>query len=63
MTDDGVEKFDRIYVCLAGLQKIWLAHCRPIIGIDGCFLKNNVKRQLLAAIGRDANNQFFHVAW
>ncbi|KAG7599500.1 Reverse transcriptase domain [Arabidopsis suecica] len=63
LTDDGVEKFDRIYVCLAGLRKPWLAHCRPIIGIDGCFLKNNVKGQILAAIGRDANNQFFPVAW
>ncbi|CAE5993308.1 unnamed protein product [Arabidopsis arenosa] len=63
LTDDGVEKFDRIYVCLAGLRKPWLAHCRPIIGIDGFFLKNNVKGQLLAAIGRDANNQFFPVAW
>ena len=62
-TDDGIEKFDRIYVCLAGLRKTWLAHCRPIIGMDGCFLKYNVKGQLLAAIGRDANNQFYPVAW
>ncbi|XP_020877679.1 uncharacterized protein LOC110227541 isoform X2 [Arabidopsis lyrata subsp. lyrata] len=62
-TDDGIEKFDRFYVCLAPLRKMWLADCRPIIGIDGCFLKNNVKGQLLAAIGRDANNQFYSVAW
>jgi len=42
---------------------VWLADCRPIIGIDGFFLKNNVKGQLLATIGRDANNQFYRVAW
>ena len=50
-------------MCLASIQKVWLADCRSIIGIDGFFLKNNVKGQLLAAIGRDANNQFYRVAW
>lgn len=63
VTDEGIEKLDRFYVCLEPIRKSWLAECRPIIGIDGCFLKNNVKGQLLAAIGRDANNQFYPVAW
>ncbi|XP_010445159.1 PREDICTED: uncharacterized protein LOC104727783 [Camelina sativa] len=64
MTDDaGIVKFDRFYVCFEALRKTWLAYCRPIIGIDGCFLKNGVKGQLLAAVGRDANNQFYLVAW
>ncbi|XP_010436569.1 PREDICTED: uncharacterized protein LOC104720348 [Camelina sativa] len=63
MTDDnGVVKFDRFYVCFAALRKTWIAYCRPIIGIDGCFL-NGVKGQLLVAVGRDANNQFYPVAW
>lgn len=55
--------FDRFYVCFKALRDIWRAYCRPIIGIDGCFLKNNVQGQLLAAVGRDANNQFYPVAW
>lgn len=55
--------FDRFYVCFKALSDIWRAYCRPIIGIDGCFLKNNVQGQLLAAVGRDANNQFYPVAW
>ncbi|XP_010463024.1 PREDICTED: uncharacterized protein LOC104743671 [Camelina sativa] len=64
LTDDaGIVRFDRFYVCFEALRKTWLAYCRPIIGIDGCFLKNGVKGQLLAAVGRDANNQFYPVAW
>ncbi|XP_024014814.1 uncharacterized protein LOC112088710 [Eutrema salsugineum] len=60
---EGKEIFDCFYVCFANLRKTWRTYCRPIIGLDGCFLKNNVEGQLLAAIGRDANNQFFPVAW
>uniref|UniRef100_A0A1J3G2U0 MULE transposase domain-containing protein n=1 Tax=Noccaea caerulescens TaxID=107243 RepID=A0A1J3G2U0_NOCCA len=59
----GLETFDKVYVCFPALKRTRVAHCRPIFGIDGCFLKNNVKGQLLAAVGRDANNQFFPVAW
>ena len=32
-------------------------------GIDGCFLKTMAKGQLLAAVGRDANNQIYPLAW
>jgi len=31
--------------------------CRPIIGLHGCFLKGYYGGQLLAAIGRDPNDQ------
>ncbi|XP_024011246.1 uncharacterized protein LOC112086517 [Eutrema salsugineum] len=60
---EGKEIFDCFYVCFTNLRRAWIGHCRPIIGLDGCFLKNNVDGQLLAAVGRDANNQFFPVAW
>ncbi|CAL9221331.1 unnamed protein product, partial [Arabidopsis halleri] len=59
ITVDGIVKFDKFYVCFDALRKTWLAYCHPIIGINGCFLKNNMKGQLLAAVGRDANNQFY----
>ncbi|XP_013594587.1 PREDICTED: uncharacterized protein LOC106302671 [Brassica oleracea var. oleracea] len=63
-TDErGLEVFDRIYVCLAALKRTWIAYCRPIFGIDGCFLKTSVQGQFLAAVGRDSNNQLFPVAW
>ncbi|XP_056849556.1 uncharacterized protein LOC108824591 isoform X2 [Raphanus sativus] len=61
--DDGVEIFDKFYVCFKALKTIWRAHCRPIFGIDGCFMKSTSKGQLVAAVGRDANNQIYPVAW
>lgn len=59
----GLEIFDRFYVCFAVLRDTWRSHCRPIFGIDGCFLKGGTKGQLLAAVGRDANNQIYPFAW
>lgn len=50
-------------MCFAALKKSWKAHGRPIFGIDGCFLKSGTKGQLLVAIGRDANNQIYPIAW
>ena len=41
----------------------WLAGCRPIIGIDDCFLKGVCKGQLLVAVGKDADEQMFPIAW
>ncbi|XP_020158364.1 uncharacterized protein [Aegilops tauschii subsp. strangulata] len=39
------------------------AGCRKVIGLDGCFFKGAVKGELLCAIGRDANNQMYPLAW
>ncbi|GAV78378.1 hypothetical protein CFOL_v3_21846, partial [Cephalotus follicularis] len=55
--------FKRMYVCFDACKKGWLAGCRPIIGMDGCFLKGLCKGELLTAIGRDGNNQMFPIAW
>ncbi|KAJ0238436.1 MULE transposase domain-containing protein [Hirschfeldia incana] len=63
ITDDGVDIFDNFYVCFKTLKTIWRAYCRSIFWIDGCFMKSTSKGQLLAAVGRDANNQIYHVAW
>ncbi|XP_013633248.1 PREDICTED: uncharacterized protein LOC106338932 [Brassica oleracea var. oleracea] len=52
-----------IEIIKAGLTNTWTSHCRPIFGLDGCFLKCTTKGQLLAAVGRDANNQMFPIAW
>lgn len=37
--------------------------CRPIIGVDGCFLKGKQGGQLLTAITLDENNGIFPIAW
>lgn len=60
---DGVNYFQRFYICFKALSDCWKKGCRKVIGLDGCFLKGEVKGELLTAIGRDANNQVFPIAW
>ncbi|CAE6013168.1 unnamed protein product [Arabidopsis arenosa] len=60
---EGKDMFNRFCVCFDNLRKTWMESCRPLLGIDGCFLKNTVKGQLLVALGRDANNKIYPVAW
>ena len=45
------------------VKKGWKEDCRPIIGLDGCFLKTKFKGELLVVLGRDGNEQIFHIAW
>ncbi|KAL8115171.1 hypothetical protein AgCh_021848 [Apium graveolens] len=55
--------FQRLYIYFNALKMGFLSGCRKVIGLDGCFLKGYVKGELLTAIGRDANNQMFPIAW
>ncbi|XP_039135770.1 uncharacterized protein LOC120273202 [Dioscorea cayenensis subsp. rotundata] len=55
--------FQRIYICLIPIREGFMAGCRNIIGLDGCFLKGLVKGMILMVVGRDGNNQMFPVAW
>ena len=61
--DNGWTRFQRLYVCFKGVKDGWIAGCRKVIGIDGCFITHVCKGQLLTAMGRDANNQMFPIAW
>ncbi|KAK2354663.1 hypothetical protein QL285_092151 [Trifolium repens] len=54
--------FQRMYVCLKACKESFL-RCRPIIGLDGCFLKGYYGGQLLAAICRDPNDQMLPIAY
>ncbi|XP_070025520.1 uncharacterized protein [Nicotiana sylvestris] len=38
-------------------------YCRPLIAIDGTFLKNKYRGVLLVAVTKDANNQIFPIAF
>ena len=60
---DSVTRFKRFYICFESLAWGFLHGCRPVIGLDGCFLKTALKGQMLSAVGRDGNNQMFPVAW
>ena len=55
--------FQRIYVCFDACKKGFIAGCRKVIGVDGCFFKGACNGELICAIGRDANNQIYPIAW
>jgi hypothetical protein len=61
--DFHVPMFQRFYVCLNACNNGFLAGCRKVIGLDGCFFKGACSGVLLCAIGRDANNQIYPIAW
>ncbi|KAK8663586.1 hypothetical protein V6N13_083398 [Hibiscus sabdariffa] len=58
-----IPKFRRIYVCFSALREGFKMYCRPVVGLDGCFLKGSFKGDILSAVGRDCNNQIFPIAW
>ncbi|KAI5323327.1 hypothetical protein L3X38_032399 [Prunus dulcis] len=43
--------FQRLYMCLGACQAGFIAGCRPIIGLDDCFLKDVYGGQFLGAVG------------
>ncbi|XP_009140734.3 uncharacterized protein LOC103864720 [Brassica rapa] len=61
--EDGSEAFSQMYLCFAALKTSWKQHCRPVIGLDGTFLKHSMQGMILTAIGRDPNNQIYPIAW
>ncbi|WVZ26613.1 hypothetical protein V8G54_005157 [Vigna mungo] len=54
--------FKRFYVCLKACKDSFLS-CRPIIGLDGAFLKGKYGGELLTAVGRDGNEEMLPIAY
>ena len=67
----GVPYFERLYIYLEGCKKGFLAKCRkgflagykPFIGLDTCYLKNKSGGQLITAVCRDPNEEYFPLAY
>nr|KAJ0197587.1 hypothetical protein LSAT_V11C700367560 [Lactuca sativa] len=60
----GINYFKRFYVCFKAFKDGWKKkRCKKVIGLDGCFLKEQVKGELLTAIGRDLDNHIYPIAW
>ncbi|XP_020889209.1 uncharacterized protein LOC110230460 [Arabidopsis lyrata subsp. lyrata] len=57
------QRFYRLYICFKSQKDSWKQTCRPVIGIDGAFLKWDIKGHLLAAVGRDGDNRIVPIAW
>ncbi|XP_013594896.1 PREDICTED: uncharacterized protein LOC106303080 [Brassica oleracea var. oleracea] len=59
----GKDEFNRFYICFDNIRRTWKETCRPLLGVDGCFVKHKIKGQVLVALGRDADNAIYPVAW
>ncbi|XP_013694127.2 uncharacterized protein LOC106398073 [Brassica napus] len=56
--------FHSMYICFDKIRVAWKEYCRPVIGLDGTFLKHiSLQGLILTAIGRDPNNQIYPIAW
>ncbi|CAL8089112.1 unnamed protein product [Prunus armeniaca] len=53
----------RLYLCLDACKKGFFVGCISIIGVDGCHLKGPFSSQLLGAVGVDANDNMYPVAY
>jgi hypothetical protein len=56
-------RFSSFYFYFEGCKKGFTYGCRPFIGVDGCHLKTKYGGQLLIAVGRDPNDQYFPLAF
>ncbi|XP_058781430.1 uncharacterized protein LOC131655613 [Vicia villosa] len=56
-------RFGCFYFCFEGCKKGFINGCRPFVGVDGCHLKTKYGGQLLIAVGRDPNDQYFPLAF
>lgn len=51
--------FERIRACKVGFATT----CKPLIGLDGYFLKEEYGDQLWIVVGKDGNNQMLPIAY
>lgn len=52
--EEETRRFQRIFISFGASIKGFM-FCRPVLYIDGTFLKNKFKGTLLVATGKDAN--------
>ncbi|XP_073157866.1 uncharacterized protein [Henckelia pumila] len=61
--DNDCTRFQRMYVCFSACKEGFKKACRPLIGVDGCFLKSKSGGKFLAAVGLDPNNNIFPICY
>ncbi|XP_059671083.1 uncharacterized protein LOC132316625 [Cornus florida] len=61
IADESVRRFQRVFICYAAMIAGFKQGCRPLIGVDGCFLKGPYGGHLLSAVSMDGNGQMFPV--
>nr|KYP71449.1 hypothetical protein KK1_010708 [Cajanus cajan] len=69
MEGDFSNQYSRLWSYSVELRRVcreylvFLEGFRPFIGVDGCHLKTKFGGQLLIAVGRDPNDQYFPLAF
>ncbi|KAL8457748.1 hypothetical protein ACS0TY_035568 [Phlomoides rotata] len=58
---DDFGQLQGFFIGFSGLKQGFLSGCRPIIGLDGCFLKTFLGGTLLTAVAKDGNNQMYPI--
>ncbi|XP_042386695.1 uncharacterized protein LOC121978412 [Zingiber officinale] len=61
--DEDGSTFQRMYVYFSACKEGFKKACRPLVGVDECFLKSKNGGQLLAAVGLDPNNNIFPICY
>uniref|UniRef100_A0ACD5X716 Uncharacterized protein n=1 Tax=Avena sativa TaxID=4498 RepID=A0ACD5X716_AVESA len=56
-------RFHGMFMALGASIQGFLNGCRPFIGLDGCHVKTTTGQQILAATGRDGNNNIYPIAF
>jgi len=59
----GFHLREYIYVCFNAWNRVFVNRCRPLIELDGCFLKGRYGGQLLSAIGKYGNNKMIPITF
>ncbi|KAH0682762.1 hypothetical protein KY290_021352 [Solanum tuberosum] len=60
---NGKRKFVRIYIYFMAMKLGFKFGLRPLIGLDGTFLKGKAKGHVLCDVSQDSNNYFYPLAW
>jgi hypothetical protein len=55
-------RFSTCYMSIDACKRGFISACRPIICLDGCFIKTKYGGQLLTAVGMDPNDCIFPIA-
>nr|GEV07721.1 hypothetical protein [Tanacetum cinerariifolium] len=58
-----IRMFRRIYVCLGALKRGFEEGGRELLGLDGTFIRGRYPGYMLTAVGVDANNGIYPVAY
>ncbi|KAK4281176.1 hypothetical protein QN277_012700 [Acacia crassicarpa] len=66
VSEEGLEHgrriFKRMYVCFNASKVGWREGCRPLICVDGTFLKGRFRGILLTEVGVDGNDSLYPLA-